>query len=65
VNEVKNMMDIATVASVVVLFLVRIGIPIIALVSVGVLIDRWQRRREPAPMKSPAETETDTQPADE
>ncbi|MBZ0274693.1 MAG: hypothetical protein K8I60_01030 [Anaerolineae bacterium] len=40
------MNDIMLVMSVIVMFTVRIGIPVIILVGLGVLIDRWQRRRE-------------------
>lgn len=32
--------------SIVALFLVRLGIPVILLISVGVIIDRWQSKRE-------------------
>ncbi|MCB9451093.1 MAG: hypothetical protein H6672_06615 [Anaerolineaceae bacterium] len=39
-------MDIMTIVSVVVLFILRIGIPVLVLVGLGVVIDRWQRRRE-------------------
>lgn len=38
--------DLMMIISVAVLFLVRIGIPVILLVSLGVLIDRWQSHRE-------------------
>lgn len=40
------MNEFLTVVSVVVLFLVRIGIPVILLVTLGLLIDRWQTQRE-------------------
>jgi hypothetical protein len=32
--------------SVAVLFLLRIGIPVMLLVGLGILIDRWQSKRE-------------------
>jgi hypothetical protein len=32
--------------SIVALFLVRLGIPVILLISIGVVIDRWQSKRE-------------------
>ncbi len=32
--------------SIVALFLVRLGIPVILLISLGVIIDRWQSKRE-------------------
>ena len=38
--------DIGLVLSVIALFLLRIGVPVILLVSLGVLIDRWQSKRE-------------------
>jgi hypothetical protein len=31
--------------SVIFLFLLRIGVPVLMLVTFGVLLDRWQRRR--------------------
>lgn len=40
------MNEFLTVVSVIVLFLVRIGIPVIMLVALGLLIDRWQSHRE-------------------
>lgn len=33
------------ILSIAILFLFRIGVPVIALVSIGVLIDRWQNNR--------------------
>ncbi len=32
--------------SIVALFLIRLGVPVILLISVGVVIDRWQSKRE-------------------
>ncbi len=32
--------------SVAALFLIRIGIPVIVLITVGVLVDHWQSKRE-------------------
>jgi hypothetical protein len=40
------MNDVMMVISVVVIFFLRIGIPVIILVGLGVMIDRWQRHRE-------------------
>lgn len=40
------MEQLLTILSVVVLFLIRIGVPVIILISLGILIDRWQSRRE-------------------
>ncbi|MCB9453935.1 MAG: hypothetical protein H6672_21085 [Anaerolineaceae bacterium] len=42
------MTDIAMVVSVAGLFLIRVGIPVLALVTVGILVDRWQHKREMA-----------------
>lgn len=38
--------DLLTILGVVALFLIRIGIPVILLVGLGLLIDRWQSKRE-------------------
>lgn len=38
------MTELTLVIDVVLMFFVRIGIPLILLVVLGVLIDRWQRR---------------------
>jgi hypothetical protein len=41
------MMDeLMMVVGVAVLFLLRIGVPVILLVGLGILIDRWQRQRQ-------------------
>jgi hypothetical protein len=40
------MIELQTVLSVVVLFMVRIGIPILLVVALGILVDRWQSRRD-------------------
>lgn len=40
------MNDILMVVNVVVLFLLRIGLPVLVLVTLGTLIDRWQKQRE-------------------
>ena len=37
---------ILEVLSVVGLFLLRIGVPVLLLVALGIVIDRWQTRRE-------------------
>ena len=42
------MTDITMVLSVAGLFLIRVGIPVLALVTVGILVDRWQSKREMA-----------------
>jgi hypothetical protein len=38
--------------SVVALFLLRIGLPVIVLIAVGVVIDRWQTHREKYPINA-------------
>ena len=40
------MADVSTVLAVLGLFILRIGVPVVALISLGILIDRWQSRRE-------------------
>lgn len=40
------MAEIGLTLSVIVLFIIRIGIPVIVLVTLGILIDRWQSKRE-------------------
>ena len=40
------MEEITTIIGVVVLFALRIGVPMMVLVGLGMLIDRWQRNRE-------------------
>jgi len=40
------MSDILLTLSVVLMFFLRIGIPILALVILGVIINRWQTKRE-------------------
>ena len=42
------MADVTMVLSVAGLFLIRVGIPVLALVTVGILVDRWQKKREMA-----------------
>lgn len=42
------MADLELIITVMGLFLVRIGIPVIVLVSLGVLVDHWQRHRDAA-----------------
>ena len=39
------MIELTTVLSVILLFVVRIGIPIAILMVLGVLVDRWQQKR--------------------
>lgn len=38
--------ELITTLVVAVLFLIRIGVPVVLLVGLGVLIDRWQSKRE-------------------
>ncbi len=40
------MEQVLTVLGVAALFLVRIGVPVIVLISLGMLIDRWQNKRD-------------------
>ena len=40
------MIELGTVIGVIVLFVFRIGIPLALLIGLGVLIDRWQSKRE-------------------
>jgi hypothetical protein len=40
------MIELQTVIGVIILFVIRIGIPLALLVGLGVLIDRWQSKRE-------------------
>lgn len=40
------MNDLMMVIGVAVLFFLRIGVPVILLVGLGILIDRWQSHRE-------------------
>ena len=40
------MEQLLTVLSVAALFLIRIGVPVIVLISLGMLIDRWQNKRD-------------------
>lgn len=40
------MVELQTVVTVIVLFMIRIGIPLALLVGLGVLIDRWQSKRQ-------------------
>jgi hypothetical protein len=41
-----KMNELVTILGVAALFLLRIGIPVILLVGLGLLIDRWQSKRE-------------------
>lgn len=40
------MAEVGLILGVVGLFMVRIGIPFIALITLGTLVDRWQRKYE-------------------
>ena len=45
------MEQLLTIISVAALFLIRIGVPVIVLIALGILVDRWQSRREEAVQK--------------
>jgi hypothetical protein len=38
--------DLQLILSVTSLFLLRIGLPVLLLVGLGILVDRWQSKRE-------------------
>ncbi len=40
------MAEFELIMSVAALFMVRIGIPFVALITLGTLVDRWQRKQE-------------------
>lgn len=40
------MAEVSTILSVVGLFLLRIGVPVVLLIGLGILVDRWQTKRE-------------------
>jgi hypothetical protein len=40
------MEQVLTILSVAVLFFVRIGIPVIVLIGLGIVIDHWQAKRQ-------------------
>ncbi len=40
------MEELLATVGVVALFLIRVGVPVLALVGIGILIDRWQSNRE-------------------
>lgn len=42
------MEQLLTIISVAALFLIRIGVPVIILITLGILVDRWQSKRENA-----------------
>jgi hypothetical protein len=42
------MEQLLTIIAVAGLFLVRIGVPVLALLTIGLLIERWQSHREQA-----------------
>ena len=42
------MEQLLTILSVAALFLVRIGVPVLILIALGILVDRWQSKREDA-----------------
>jgi hypothetical protein len=37
---------VLAVLSVIALFMLRIGVPVLLLVALGIIVDRWQTRRE-------------------
>ena len=40
------MAEMSSVLAVLGLFMLRIGLPVVVLITLGILIDRWQSRRE-------------------
>jgi len=64
---------ILSVLSVAGLFLLRVGVPVVVLVLVGILIDRWQSKRDaeiqrqikPDTELTPIEDEEESESADE
>jgi hypothetical protein len=40
------MLEISSVLAVLGLFMLRIGVPVVVLITLGILIDRWQSRRD-------------------
>ena len=42
------MEQLLTILAVAALFLIRIGVPVIVLISLGMLINRWQSKRDTA-----------------
>jgi hypothetical protein len=40
------MAELSSVLAVLGLFMLRIGVPVVFLITLGILIDRWQSRRE-------------------
>lgn len=40
------MEQILLILSVAIMFLIRIGVPVIVLIILGILIDRWQAKRD-------------------
>jgi hypothetical protein len=40
------MAELSTILAVLGLFVLRIGVPVVVLITLGILIDRWQSRRE-------------------
>jgi hypothetical protein len=53
------MQDISLILEIALLFFLRIGFPVLALIALGVVIDRWQTRREAA-IRQRYETVDDT-----
>ena len=58
------MNDIVLILEVIGLFLLRIGIPLILLVTLGTLIDRWQTRVHKKQWESPMHTVNKPDPDD-
>jgi hypothetical protein len=44
--EENNMNELTNIASIAGLFLLRIGVPLVLFALLGILIDRWQSKRE-------------------
>jgi hypothetical protein len=40
------MVEVSAVLAVLGLFMLRIGVPVVVLITLGILIDRWQSRRD-------------------
>jgi hypothetical protein len=40
------MVEVSSVLAVLGLFMLRIGVPVVILITLGILIDRWQSRRD-------------------
>ena len=45
-KENKTMDELFVALGVAGLFLLRVGLPVLALIALGIMVDRWQRQRE-------------------